>query len=392
MKVNAQAVAQIPRPVGGKVNLNAGTLSPTPLPVQRRLDELRRMMMSDPSDFCWRKTPPLLQASRQALADFLGCQADELLLLPNVTFAINLVVSSLTLPRGTEVLISDHDYGAMVTTWQRWAAVRDWNLRTLKLPFPVESAEHIVDAYRQAILPSTRVLFLYHCTSPTGIVMPVREICALARERDVVTVVDGAHAPGMVPLDLADIGADYYGSNTHKWLMGPCPGGFLHVARRRRTDLRALVTSWGWGYQRSEAFEDSGNGGSRWQWDLEFHGTADRTPQMVLPEALAFRTALGGEAAIAASVADLMEHARHEIPLPCRTSPDPRCRAALSVFEVPTPPTHINTVRDRLYHEFGVEAPITSADGKQFLRVSTAVFNTHKDVETLAHAAKLIFT
>jgi isopenicillin-N epimerase len=383
------ASSLVPR-LSGKINLNAGTLSPTPVPVQKRADELRDRMARDPSDFFWRTSGPVTSASRSALAGYLGCKADELLLLPNVTWAINLVVSSLTLPRGTEVLTTDHDYGSMLSTWQRWAGVRDWNVRTMTLPFPAESPEQVVAAFREAITPATRVLFLYHCTSPSGYVLPLEEICAIARERDVVTVVDGAHAPGMLPVNLEKIGADFYASNTHKWIMGPCSAGFLHVRRSRRLDLRPLITSWGWGYARSEAFEHvEAMGGSRWQYDLEFHGTADRVPQMVLPEALALRQALGGDAAIAARVGELRAYAEKVIPLPCRSSPDPRLRGALTIFEVPD--CDAIAVRDRMYNEHHIECPITQAAGRQFLRVSTAWWNTEEELDALASAVRSVF-
>lgn len=389
MALNAEAVAQIPLPQG-KTNLNAGTLSPTPLPVLRRAEELRLRAATNPSDFCWRQIPGLVQASRKALAGYLNCRPDELLLIPNVTFAINLVVSSLQLPAGTEVLLTDHEYGSMVYAWQRFAGLRDWSLRTLNLPAGRETTKaDLIRRFEEAMTPSTRVLFLYHCTSPSGLVFPLREICAMARERSITTVVDGAHAPGMIPVDLSEIGADFYGSNTHKWLMGPNNGGFLHVARTRRLDVKPLVTAWGWPYNRSEAFDDSGNGGSKWQWDLEFHGTADRVPQMVMPEALAFRDALGGEAAIRAHTRSLAQYARKKIPLPCATPDDPELSGALTIFDVPK--CDATKARDQMYFDHHIEAPVSNVGDRQFLRVSTAVFNDESDIDRLAAAVKKVF-
>lgn len=403
MGLNAEMVAMIPRPGEdgrgvGKINLNAGTLHPTPKPVRERAEELRGMMATNPSDFCWRRTPGLLQEARGALAGYLGVPADELLLLPNITFAVNLVVSSLALLRGTEVLLTNQDYGAMTLAWQRWANVRDWSMRTLEMPFGRDvRAEQLVELFKHAMTPSTRILFLYHATSPTGLVLPLKEICALARERDIVTVVDGAHAPGMVPVNLAEIGADYYAANLHKWMMCPAGGGFLHVARHRRTDLRALITSWGFGYNRSEAFEDSGNGGQRWQWDMEFHGTVDRVPQMVVPAALEFREKLsggGGDAVLFKQIADLAGYAREVVParsgLVVGSPDDLSLCGGLVVFDLPGKCDPI-AVRDRMYNEFNIEAPVTQAGERQYLRVSTALFNTRGDVDAVAAAAGQIW-
>lgn len=390
--LNPAAVRQIPLPKN-KINLNAGTLHPTPFPIQQRVGELRSQLASNPSDFCWRELPKLIQTSRAATAAYLNCKPDELLLVPNITFAHNLIVSSLTLPKGTDILITDHEYGAMVYAWQRWAGVRDWNLRTLSLPIgPSLTAEQYISHIEQALTPATRVLFLYHCASPTGLVLPLKEICALARSKDIITVIDGAHAPGMIPVDINEIGADFYAANLHKWVMAPAGAGFLHVARNRRLDIRPLITSWGWPYNRSEAFEDSGNGGSRWQWDLEFHGTLDRCPQMVLPETIAFRRELGSEADIYAHHQNLSDFARKLIPLPCMTPEDPRLRGGLTIFEVPTPPNKDpNVYRDILYHTHGIEAPTTSTQGRYFLRISTATFNTEEDIHQLAQAVKQIW-
>jgi isopenicillin-N epimerase len=388
MPLNADAVAHIPLPTG-KINLNAGTLSPTPEPVMERAGELRRMMAGNPSDFCWRQIPHLIETSRAALAGYLGCAAGELVLVPNVTYAMNLVVASLELPEGAEVVLTDHEYGSMVKLWERWAAVRGWKLRTVKVPVGrgVTTGE-LVEVFRGAMTGSTKVLFLYHCASPTGLVLPLGEICAMARERGVITVVDGAHGPGMVPVNLAESGADFYGANLHKWMLGPCGGGFLHVQPERRLEVKPLVTAWGWGYEKEKAFEDSGNGGSRWQWDLEFHGTADRVPQMVVPEMLAFREALGGEGAIAEHYRRLGSYAREVIPLECASAEEPGLCGAVTIFEVPA--CDGIKVRDELYHEHGVECPVTSTGGRQFLRVSAGVFNNERDVDALAAAVRKV--
>lgn len=402
MPLSPSAIAQIPLPPG-KLNLNAGTLSPTPLPVLRRTEELRLLQATNPSDFMWRQTPALIESARASLATYLNARPADLLLLPNITYAINLVVSSLTLPRGTEVLLTDHDYGAMVNTWQRWASVRDWNLRTVPIPLTTASSgggvttpnspDDVFSAITSAITPATRILFLYHVSSPTGLVFPLADICRYARERDILTVIDGAHGPGMIPVDLTAIGADFYASNLHKWLLCPSAGGFLHVAPHRRNDLRPLITSWGWGYERSKAFEDSKNGGSRWQWDLEFHGTADRTPQMALPSALAFRKTLGTEEQILAHYHHLSRVVRDLIPLPCASPSHPDLHAALTIFEVP--PCDPIAIRDRLYNEFHIECPITVLNSptgpRHFLRVSTATFTTADHLAQLAAAVKTLF-
>jgi isopenicillin-N epimerase len=376
-----------------KMNLNAGTLSPTPGPVLEAVTRLRQMQSDQPSDFLWRQTPRLLKRSRNALAKFLKVKPDDLLLLPNVTFAMNLAVTALRLPRGSEILMTDHEYGAMVYCWQRWAKERGWKLRQFKLPYTTEDPGEIVAAVAKAIRPATRVLFFSHVTSTTGLVLPAAELCRLARRRGLISIVDGAHAVGMVPVNLTSrgsdipvatgrgknavpttidsaIGADFYGANCHKWLMAPLGCGFLHVAGSKfKKQMEPLVTSWGWA-------------GKDWQNNMEFHGCTDRTPQMVLPEVLAFRKSLGGETAIRCHARQLTEYARLKIPLLPVT---PRSEAMIA-FELPA--WHPLVTKNILWERFGIECPVTKANKKHFLRVSVAWFTTTREINALANALR----
>src|SRR5688572_20331172 len=299
----------------GKVNLNAGTLSPTPLPVLAAVNRLRGQMARDPSDFLWRRTGPLIERARGRVAQYVNCDARDLLLLPNATYAINVVVNSIQsqLPRGAEILTSDHEYGAMMYLWRRAAERNGWTVRPVELPYRTEDPQEIVEAFRRAVRDETRVLFFSHGTTTTGLILPVRELCALARERNLTAIVDGAHAPGMVPLDLSEIRADFYAANCHKWMMSPPGAGFLHVKPAHKEKLESLVTSWGFEYDRTSPESPSIIGATCWQYDHEFHGTLDRTPQMVLPEALDFRDSLGGDDAIRARVRHVSDYARQRL-------------------------------------------------------------------------------
>jgi len=375
----------------GVVQLNAGTLSPTPRPVFDAAVRLRRLQAESPTDFLARRTPVLIQRSRAALAGFLRVDPADLLLIPNVTFAVNVVAASVPLRPGDEILTSDHEYGAMVSCWKRRAAPAGARLRRIRLPYDAENPAAIVDAFRRAISPRTRVLFFSHVTSTTGLVLPAAALCALARRRGVMTVIDGAHAAGMVPLNLVEIGADFYGANAHKWFMAPAGCGFLHVRRERKPLLRSILTSWGWGYPRDRREKDSRAGGSHWQRDFEFHGVADRTPQMVLTEVLAFRRSLGGEAAIRRRVRALSDHARARLSrlgLAPATPENPALRGAMTAFEIPA--RLQKTLRDLLWKRHRIEAPVTSAAGKHYLRVSTAWFNTRAEIDRLAKALRPI--
>jgi isopenicillin-N epimerase len=378
----------IPQPPG-IINLNAGTLSPTPLPLLEAVNQLRLRQAGNPSDFVWRHGPPMLQAARETLARYLNCSAADLLLLPNITFAMNIAVASLALqlPSGAEILTTDHEYGAMMNCWQRAADERGWNIRRIKLPDLATDPAEIVEAFTREIADSTAVLYFSHVNCTTGLVMPVTELAKLARERNLICVIDGAHAPGMVPVDLQAIDADYYAANCHKWMMAPSSAGFLHVAPHRRAMTRPLITSWGWGYPPEKIDQPCVfGGGSNWQMDLEFHGTVDRTPQMVLPQVLQFRREqLDGEESIRARCRSLVEHARAALSdraLTPATPADPRLSGMLLAFHVPgCDPVK---ARDWLWNTHHIECPVTLGGGKHFLRVSCAWFNTEQEIDKLA--------
>ena len=379
-----------------KVNLNAGTLSPTPAPVLDAVTRLRAAQAAAPSDFAWRQAPGLLQRARLRLATYLGCRTQDLLLLPNVTYAINIVANSLRLPPGSEILTTDHEYGAMLFVWQRLAKRHDLRVRQFPLPYRAEDPDEIVEAFRRAVTAQTRVVFFSHCTTTTGLVLPAERITRAARERagdDALVVIDGAHAPGMVQVDLSGTGADFYGANCHKWMMCPPGSGFLHAAPHRRAMLEPLVTSWGWEWERARPDDDSGWGGTFWQRDLEFHGTLDRTPQMAIPDALDFREQpLGGDNSIRARTRELVTHARHRLAgaggIEPATPQHPDLSGSIVAFEYPC--ADVIAMRDRMWNEFGIECPVTQACGRTFLRVSCAWFNTTGDLDRLADALAAI--
>lgn len=372
------------------INLNAGTLHPTPLPVLQAAESLRRRMATRPSDFMWREGPARLEASRRALAGYLRADPGRLLLLPNVTFAMNLAVSSLELPAGSEILATDQEYGAMRLLLRRHAERRGWTIREVPLPIESEDPLDHVRAVERAISTTTAALFFSHVTSPTGLVLPSGPIVRLARERGLVCIVDGAHAPGMIEVQLDALDADFYGANCHKWIMAPAEAAFLHVAERVRDRLVPLVASWGLDHDPSRRdLPHPMAGGSHWQFLHEFHGTTDRTPQMVIPEVLEFRRSLGGEEAIRARHRELTTHARRALEsagLRCVTPRNPQLFGAMLAAELPAG-LDPEAWRERIWREHAIECPATRSSGRTWLRVSCSVFNNESEINRLVDAA-----
>lgn len=372
------------------INLNAGTLSPTPLPIMARCNELRQMMAENPSDFFWRQTKPLLNASRDALGKYLNCPSSELLLLPNVTNAMNIAIRSLDLPAGSEILATNHEYGAILNAWKVEGNPKGWKTQFFEIPHLSDDPADYVRAFKKAVTPKTKILFFSHVAFTTGLLLPAKELCAAARELGIITVIDGAHAPGGAPVDLSEINADFYGANLHKWLMCPAGAGFLHAQPKHHEKMKPVVVSWGYPYDFSTANDPCDAGGTKFQWSLEYQGITDRSPQMVMPEVITFRNSIGGEDAIHARVRELGDYAIATIGKILKPSipNNPARRGPIVSFEFPK--CDPVAARNRLYGEFGIECPVTQVGEQSFLRVSTAWFNTTAELDKLRDAIQRV--
>ncbi|QDU60982.1 Isopenicillin N epimerase [Planctomycetes bacterium Pan216] len=365
----------------GVVYLNTGSYSVLPRPVAEKLADWREHLARAPLDFYWRRVPDTIQEARRAFAGYLGADPLALVFFANVTQALNAAASSLSLPPGSRIAMSDHEYGAMQFMWRELAKRHQWTLDEVRIPVDVAEPEEIVDRFRRVLKPETRALFFSHVTSPSGLVMPAKRLCALARQRGILSLVDGAHAPGMLDLDLAEIGADFYGGNGHKWFMAPVGVGFLHVHESVKATLRPFMTSWGWKFDPERPDDDSGWGASYWARQFEFQGTTDRSPQMVIPEVIAFRDSIGEEA-IRRRSRELASHARArllEVGWSPATSDHPELSGALVTCDVPK----VDALRTRewFWNEGRVEMVASSGASRHFVRMSTAWFVTTDEID-----------
>lgn len=370
------------------INLNTGSFGPLPRVVFERVTELRRRLAQEPMDFLIRQAPPLLWEARRRLADFLGAEPQRLLFTVNVTASVNLVAASLRPAAPGEILLTDHEYGAMHWCWEHAAQRLGLTLRTFPLPVTPESPEEILDALRAALSERTRLLFFSHVLSPTGMVLPARAMCREARRRGVITVIDGAHAPAMIPLDLKSLGCDFYGGNCHKWLLAPTGAGFLYVGPGNEDRLRPLQVSWGWHHDRRRPDEPDEFGSTPRLRALEFEGTRDLCPWLAVPAAIAFQEALGWEA-IRGRMADLAGYARerfgNDSGFPVATPGHPELRGAMTAFRLPAG-TDAAALRQALWGDHRIEVPIIERPGGLLFRISTHFFNTEAEIDRCAVA------
>jgi isopenicillin-N epimerase len=325
--------------------LNHGSYGACPEPVFARYQELQRELERNPVEFLARRFDELTAEARAALATFVGARAEDLVFVPNATAGLNAVIRSLRLEPGDEVLTTRHEYGAVTRTWEFAGA-------TLVYAEPEELAH--------AIGPRTKAVSVSHITSPTALVLPVEEICAAAREAGVLSIVDGAHAPGQLALDLARLDADIYAGNCHKWLSAPKGAGFVWARPEHQGWIDPLVVSWGYdeGFVRRHG----------WQ------GTRDPAAALAVPAAIEAHRSFDLERCrrLAASF-------HEQLPPVCPT-PAPQMWASEVATDDP------DDLQRRLYDEHRIEVVVREWEGRSLLRVSIGPYNEAADIEKLIAA------
>jgi isopenicillin-N epimerase len=379
----------------GVTFLNHGSFGATPREVLAEQVAWRERMEAEPVRFFAHEAEGALDAARDALAGFVGADAADLAFIPNATSGVNTVLRSLALRPGDELLTTDHEYNAVRNAMDAVATAAGASVVTVPLFFPGTTPDAVLAALLDQVTARTRLAVVDHVTSATGLVLPVERIAAALAERGIETLVDGAHGPGMLPLDVEQLGAAYYAGNLHKWVCAPKGAAFLWVRRDRQAGLRPLVISHGANAPRTDR--------SRFRLEFDWTGTLDPSAYLAVPAALRFGASLlpGGWDALRNRNHDLVIEARDHIcaalgvPAP---APDEMLgsMASIPLPEVTEPgsvqgvdlyadPVHAALIRE------GLQVMVTPwpqrPDGgswRRLVRVSAAAYNDVDDFDRLA--------
>jgi isopenicillin-N epimerase len=370
------------------VFLNHGSFGACPRVVLEQQQALRAEMEAEPVRFVHRQAEARLDAARAELAAFVGCAADDLAFVANATMGVNTVLRSLPFAPGDELLTTDHEYNACRNALDFVAARTGAHVVVAPLPFPLRSPQQVVDSVLAHATVRTKLCLLDHVTSPTGLVLPVATIVAALRERGIETLVDGAHAPGMVPLDLAAMGVAYYTGNCHKWLCTPKGSALLYVRADRQAAIRPLSISHGANSNRTDR--------SRFRLEFDFTGTDDFTPFLCLPAALRFlgsllpdgmpalrqhnrELALRGRARLCAAVGS-------EAPAPAEMLGSLASVLLPPSAEPTVSPFGLDPLQVRLFERHHIEVPVMRWPQPclRLLRISPQIYNSMEQYEYLA--------
>ena len=364
--------------------LNHGSFGACPRPVFDTYQAWQRKLEQQPVQFLGVELDEFLYQSRQELSKYLHASPADLVYIPNATHGVNIIARSLHLAPGDEVLTTDHEYGACNFIWDFNCQQHGAIFRQHSIQLPVTSFDEIVDHFWQAVTPRTRVIFISHITSPTSLTMPVQAICQRARSAGIITIIDGAHAPGQIPLDLPSLQADFYTGNCHKWMMSPKGAGFLYARPEVQSLVEPLIVSWGYQSRVTSPRE------SKFIDFLQWIGTKDPSAALSVPAAIEFMNANHWED-VQVRCHRLLRSTMERVGELTSLAPLYPLDSDLyyQMGTIPIPHVRdLNELKLRLYNEFKIEIPCIDWNDCHFLRLSVQGYNSEHDLEQFINALR----
>ena len=365
-----------------------GSFGACPRPVFEAYQAWQRRLEKQPVRFLLDELPHLLRYARHRLGAYLNVSGDDLVFVPNATFGVNVVARSLPLGAGDEVLTTDHEYGACDRAWEFNCRQKGVRYVRQHISLPVTSAEELVEQLWQGVTPRTRVVFLSHISSFTALRFPVEEVCRRAREAGIVTVVDGAHVPGQLALDITAVSADFYTGNCHKWLCAPKGSAFLYARPEVQHLLEPLIVSWGW--ESDEAIDSQlvqNDGLTRFLRHHQWVGTKDPSAYLTVPHAIDFQAEHNWRKVRQEChrlAAETLQRITELTGLSPVYPPDEAFFGQM--FVAPLPAVDLSVLKKQLYDAYKIEVPLLSWQDYHFIRVSVQGYNTQTDMDVLLEA------
>ncbi len=363
--------------------LNFGSFGACPKPVFEDYQRWQLHLEQEPVQFIAVNGSGYMETSRKALGKYINCDADDLVFTPNPTFAINIIAKNLNLKEGDEILATNLEYGAMDRTWNYYCELYKSRYVRQPITLPLVDKESFLEAFWRGYSSRTKAIFISQITSSTGIILPVKEICDKAKSLGLITIVDGAHVPGHVKLDLSGLNADVFTGACHKWMMTPKGSSFLYVTKELQKDLDPLIISWG--------YESANPSGSQFLDYHQFNGTRDFSAYLTIPAAISFMENNNWWDVSAYCRKMVKDNAAQFCDLldtnPLCPLTDEFLGQMLSLPIKTSNPEHLQRL---LFSEYRIEVPIMRHERDVYLRYSINAFNSQEDLDRLFSALKEI--
>jgi isopenicillin-N epimerase len=361
--------------------LNFGSFGATPKPIMEDYQKWQLEMEREPVQFITVRGNEYLKNSRDTLGKYVGCAGDDLVYVTNPSYAVNILAKSLKLNPGDEVLATNIEYGACDKTWNYYCKKAGAKYVRQPINFPITSKEKLIEDFFKGCNSRTKLIFINHITSSTALILPVKEICEIAKSKGIMTFVDGAHVPGHIPVNLTELNADMFTGACHKWMMTPKGCSFLYVKKEYQDMLDPLIISWGYDamFPSSSKFIDY----------HQLQGTRDFTAFLTVPKALEFMKENNWEK-VSSDCRDLViKNAQRFCDLVGSAPLSPLTKEYLGqMFSIPVKCKEPEKLKQHLYDKYKVELPVFRQDDLRFIRYSINAFNSQEDLDRLYDALK----
>ncbi|SFB04581.1 isopenicillin-N epimerase [Flavobacterium swingsii] len=356
--------------------LNHGSFGACPKSVFEEFQRFQLELENEPVQFIQKKLSGYLKSARESLAEFVGCEAQDLYFTPNPTFAINTIMRSLNLQEGDEILTTNHEYGAMDRTWNFYCKKKGIKYIRQEISLPIISKEKILEEFWKGYAAKTKVIFINQMSSATSLLFPVKEICDKAQELGLITIVDGAHIPGHIDLNIQELNPDYYTGTLHKWMLAPKGSSFLYVKKEFQEDLDPLVVSWG--------YESLAPSESQF---LDYHeqqGTRDVSAFLCTPTVVSFLENNNWKQKSEDCKQIVLDNYQRFCDL---LGTNPICPITSEFLgqmaSIPVKTNNPQELKDLLYDKYKIQIPVMPLNGSFYIRYSINAYNSQEDLDIL---------
>lgn len=359
--------------------LNHGSFGACPKPIFEEYQRFQLELENEPVYFIQKKMAGYLKTAKDALAAYIGCGANDFFFTPNPTFAVNTIMRSLHLAAGDEILTTNHEYGAMDRVWNFYCKKSGTKYIRQNITLPVVSKQQILEEFWSGYTSKTKIIFLNQISSCTALIFPIKEICDKARELGLITIIDGAHVPGQMHLDLAALNPDFYTGTLHKWMLAPKGSSFLYVKQRFQEMLDPLIVGWG--------YESVVPGESQFLDYQEFQGTREISAFLCTPKAIEFLEENNWKTKAKDSRKVVLDNYQRFCDL-LKTSPICPITSEFlgQMASIPINTSNPVALKDLLFNKYKIEIPVMTLNGNYFLRYSINAYNTQDDLDILYKA------